>query len=186
MRLDICLLSFALIGSAVQSQQIPASSVSGAYRAAAGIVMPSIPSNLCTSDNALCYNPSTNLPPSGGLTSAEVQAMIDAANLGGGGVPWTKYFLGQTKCFADDLGNTTCAKIENNGTVTLNRGYLISLGMPVYNNTLSTQTYYSDCNQSLQSYTNYVGPIGLSITNNIPTGFYASSSGIPDCSQPNR
>ncbi|ABD72176.1 hypothetical protein Rfer_4491 (plasmid) [Rhodoferax ferrireducens T118] len=64
MRLGICLLSFALIGGAVQAQQIPASSVSGTYRAVAGIAVPSIPSNICTADNGLCYNSSSPPPTS--------------------------------------------------------------------------------------------------------------------------
>lgn len=114
------IVTLALAGLAIgvtgHAQEVPASSVTGTYRAGPGLVLPA---NICTSDNALCFNATKNLPPLSGISRAEVQAMIDAASLGGSSKAWTLAFVGQSKCAnnTNDMYGLTksCAAIQPSG-----------------------------------------------------------------------
>lgn len=175
MKLGICLLSFSLIGTAVQAQQIPASSVSGTYRAVAGIVVPSIPSNICTVDNNNCVTAAT-LP-------SYVAPLIPTQVAQPSPVPWTGYFIGQQKCMPHSwgMGGTanTCFTISSSGTIGVdtagsNQG---STPLPSFNSDLSAIAVTDYCVGG-GVYTQYViRPTGLTLTNIVPSGWSVLTAG---------
>jgi len=84
-----------------QSIPVPASSINGG-RGVVAIVIPTLPSDLCTSSNGYCVT--------GSNVAGYVNPIVSTAIAANGVKPWTSYFIGQQRC-----GGGVCAVVQGDG-----------------------------------------------------------------------
>ena len=89
---------FLCASQAQVTRPIPGSSLTSGS-ASANLVVPLLPSDICTSSNNNCYNARTPFLPT---SSVAMPA-------------WTRYFIGEVKC--DALISTNCFQIGNDGKI---------------------------------------------------------------------
>jgi hypothetical protein len=91
------LVVVSVMAHAQTARPVPGSSITNGS-SAGNMVIPVLPSDICTGSNNNCYNPGTRpLPPSSGSTPA-----------------WTKFFIGQVKC---DIYYRGCFQIGGDGAI---------------------------------------------------------------------